>query len=155
MPYPWDVEGVLRGSLGYPHNLKLRRLEEALAKRSVDGIALGIRADESPGRLMNLRVRGELYQARGRWIVTPIARWTAEDVIGYILDRDILPLNPIYYKAEVNEDLNRVRDGTWWPRLAADSHGQREWFARHYPEVVSLYDRAVRAALPSRWSVLW
>jgi len=143
VPYPWDVEAVLNGREAYPALLKIRRLEERLALDEVDGVALGIRAEESYGRCMNFRVRGPLYlHSSGRWVCTPIASWTAEEVVGFVLAHDCLPLNPVYFKLELAPALNHLRDGTWFPREIADGQGYEDWLRFHYPELGELYRRA-------------
>ena len=55
-----------------------------------------------------------------------------------------LPLNPVYRKWQLApSNLDWLRDGTWYPREAADGRGYRAWLAYHYPELVGRYDRAV------------
>jgi len=143
VPYPWNVEAVLDGREPYPSLLKIRKLEERMTADGVDGLALGIRAEESRGRRANLNMRGSLYQtSSGRWTCTPIARWTAEEVVGYILSADALPLNPVYFKTELAPALNHLRDGTWYPREVADGRGYEGWLRYHYPELAALYGRA-------------
>jgi 3'-phosphoadenosine 5'-phosphosulfate sulfotransferase (PAPS reductase)/FAD synthetase len=150
VPYQWDVEAVLDGREPYPALLKIRRLEERLRADGIDGVALGLRAQESRGRAWNLITRGEHYVANGRRVCTPLAQWTADEVVGLVLAEDRLPLNPVYTKLEGLGDLNRVRDGTWYPRETPDAHGYRNWLALHYPEVLPLYDRAVAIGAQTR-----
>lgn len=139
VPYPWDVEAVLDGRERYPAGLKVRRLLEAMRRDAVDGVALGIRAAESKARTMNFRARGRVYTpSDGITRCTPLVDWRAEQVIGALLAEDRLPLNPVYHRMSAAPDLERVRDGTWWP-VGPDG---RSWLAAHYPEVVQLYDRA-------------
>lgn len=142
--YWWDVDAVLAGEKPYPEGLKIRRLEAFLAENGFDGLALGLRAQESRGRAYNYARRGSLYlHGSGRWVVTPLAQWTAEEVIGYVAAADILPTNPVYRKLELAPDLNRLRDGTWYPRETADAQGYEDWLRLHYPEVANLYRRAL------------
>lgn len=144
VPYPWNVEAVLAGQEPYPALLKIRKLEAEMEADGVDGVALGIRAEESAGRRANLNVRGLLYlHSSGRWTCTPIAHWTADEVVGFILAADLLPLNPVYFKRELAPPLNYLRDGTWYPREIADGRGYREWLAYHYPDLVEQYRKAV------------
>ena len=151
VPYPWDVEAVLRREQPFPCGLKVRRLTEAHARDGIDGIALGIRAAESRGRRMHVALRGFRYQRRdGVRIVQPLARWSAEQVIGALLAADRLPLNPVYRRiSSAASNLEHVRDGTWWPtgtpRTTLAQLDQRSWIATHYPDVLPLYDRAVAA----------
>lgn len=51
---------------------------------------IGLRAEESKGRRMNARVRGELYQAKDRtWHLCPIAFWSTDDVWAYVASRGL------------------------------------------------------------------
>jgi 3'-phosphoadenosine 5'-phosphosulfate sulfotransferase (PAPS reductase)/FAD synthetase len=150
VPYPWDVDAVLRGEARYPALLKVRRLEAALTADGIDGVALGLRAEESRGRLWNARTRGALYRTRRWWTCTPLVEWTAEEIVGYLLATDRLPLNPVYQRLELAPALTHLRDGTWFPRETPDAHGYRAWLARHYPEVLPSYDQAVRVGATTR-----
>jgi 3'-phosphoadenosine 5'-phosphosulfate sulfotransferase (PAPS reductase)/FAD synthetase len=142
--YWWDVEAVLDGRARYPELLKLRRLKEAQESDGVDGIALGIRAAESRGRRMNRRVRGVLYEAGGYQVATPVADWTAEEILGFILASNRAPLNPVYRKTRNAPDFEFLRDGTWYPREVSDAHGYRTWLLTHYgDELVAQYDLAL------------
>jgi hypothetical protein len=141
MVYPWDVAAVLAGDLGYPDLLKIRVLRQAQVLAGIDGVALGLRAAESRGRRLNLATRGEVYCAAGRWTCTPLARWSAEEVLGHVLASG-LPLNPVYERLHLLPlgKLDLLRDGTWWPHL--DPGNYRPWLAYHYPEVLANYDVA-------------
>lgn len=144
VPYPWDVTAVLDGGERYPAGLKVRRLETALRDAGVDGVSLGIRAAESRQRRITLARRGLVYQrSDGRWICAPLAWWPAEEVLGELVRREALPLNPVYTHLEgmPRGRLDGLRDGTWWPHSEPESH--RRWLCLHYPDVVTDYDRAL------------
>ena len=145
VPYPWDVDAVLEGDEDYPVMLKVRLLEQQMAADGIDGIALGIRAAESKSRTVALRTRGLLYWAKKRqaWTCAPLAWWTAEEVVGYILARDAVPLNPVYHKLTAAPPLDYLRDGTWYPREVSDADGYREWLAMHYADCIPSYDQAL------------
>lgn len=140
VPYVWDVESVLSGDERYPSGLKVRRLVETMRIDGIGGVALGVRADESRSRRIHVATRGLVYEkADGLRVCQPIARWSAEAVIGELLRRDALPLNPVYRRlASTSLDLGRIRDGTWWPVAP----GQREWISSHYPEHLRDFQRA-------------
>ena len=145
VPYPWDVGAVLDGEVDYPAGLKVRRLEVAMRDLGVDGVALGIRAAESSVRRMVLRMRGLSWQrADGLHVCAPLGWWPAEEVLGEIVRRDTLPLNPVYTRLESmpTASMEHLRDGTWWPHGWAPEQ-LRPWLARHYPDVVEDYDRAL------------
>jgi 3'-phosphoadenosine 5'-phosphosulfate sulfotransferase (PAPS reductase)/FAD synthetase len=151
VPYAYDVAGVLAGDVPYPHacgaasppGSKIRELLDAAALRRADGLALGLRASESRGRLWNAATRGTLYEAGGRWVATPLAWWTAEEVLAVLVASNRLPLNPVYERSYLLPDFEHLRDGTWMPNQTADAHGYRAWLQWHYPEHVADYDRAL------------
>lgn len=148
VPYPWDVAGVLAGDRPYPAMLKVRTMEARLASDGIDGVALGLRRQESRAREIHYRLRGAIYRKANGWLMCqPIADWTADEVIGYTIASDRLPLNPVYTKTYLQPDLNRLRDGTWYPREVSDALGYRGWLRFHYPEHAEDYDRATVAAI--------
>lgn len=144
VPYPWDVDAVLAGEQPYPALLKIRRLKERYTIDGIDGVALGLRTEESKGRLWLARTKGPIYKLGHTLMCCPILEWTAEEVLGFVLAEDRLPLNPVYHKLRMAPPLTYLRDGTWYPRETPDAHGHRDWLALHYPEVVQKYDLAVR-----------
>ncbi|MDB4914070.1 MAG: Phosphoadenosine phosphosulfate reductase family [Gemmatimonadetes bacterium] len=151
VPYPWDVESVLAGRTRYPAMLKVRTMEAQMREDGVDGLALGVRATESVGRRANYRVRGACYRrADGMRICTPLIHWTADEVVGFLLAKDQIPLNPVYTKLELAPPLEYLRDGTWYPRELSDGRGYRDWLGRHYPDVAPLYDAACRIHASAR-----
>ena len=93
--------------------------------------------------MWHARIRGQIYQGKQRLFCTPLAHWTAEEVVGFVMAEDRLPLNPVYTKLEHAPAMTHLRDGTWYPREVADGRGYRDWLAYHYPEVIGQYDRAV------------
>lgn len=142
--YHYDVGAVVRAPQSYPHGLKQRGLVAEMGRLQFDGLALGLRAAESDARAWNLRARGRLYRARGQWVCTPVATWTAEEVVGLVLGADVLPVNPVYTKLEYAGDLESLRDGSWIctpvnrpgplaPVRRIEEH--LAWIERHYPQV--------------------
>src|SRR6185312_2719580 len=80
--------------------------------QSWDGAFVGLRSDESNGRLANRKVRGSLYQSAidETWTCTPIVDWSARDVFAFIVSRN-LPIHPFYRRAceEMNLDPEKQR----------------------------------------------
>lgn len=72
-------------------------LDNAVKEHGCDGSFIGIRADESNGRLRLFRARGQLYFAkeRGAWACHPLMKWSGRDVWAYIVQHD-LPYNALY-----------------------------------------------------------
>jgi len=142
--YPWDVDAVLARDERYPARLKIRALQTEAASLGADGVAIGIRAAESRERRISCYQRGLVYRvASGRLRCTPLAWWTAEEVIGALVSQDAAPLNPVYRRTHLmpRGRVESLRDGTWWPHIDPADH--RPWLAYHYPELIEQYDRAV------------
>lgn len=83
---PFDAKRIL---IGEPS-------ETFVVKRRLRVVAYGLRADESGGRKMHVRLRGTLFQAADRtWYCMPIARWAVQDVWAYIATHG-LAYHPAY-----------------------------------------------------------
>lgn len=138
VPYPWDVDAVLDGRKRYPEGLKMRVLTKWHRENGIDGVALGVRAQESGQRKLVLGIRGPVYRVKTGWRCCPLSDWTAEETIALALMQDA-PVNPVYTKQDGTLDFNRIHDGTWWPHGLGDSYG---WLRRWYPDFAELYRRA-------------
>lgn len=152
--YAWDVEAVLQRDVSWPTGAKKACLVAAQIAGGADGLAWGLRREESRPRREVLASLGPIWPLRyrgypGRPILTcaPIQDWTAEEVVGWLLATDRLPLNPVYSRTEGVPSLRYLRDNGWWPRDTPDRHGYRDWLQLHYAECCPLYDRAVAAGL--------
>lgn len=152
--YAWSVEAVLAGEERWPTGKKKACLAAAQIASDADGMAWGLRREESKPRREVLAALGPVWplRLRGRQqqpllTCAPVADWTAEEVIGWILATDRLPLSPVYARTDGMPELRFLRDNGWWPRETPDAQGYREWLARHYPECCPLYDRAVAVGL--------
>lgn len=109
--------------------------------------ALGLRADESKGRRVNARIKGELYPVRRRdaplWHLCPIQYWTTDDVWTYIAERG-LAYNTAYDKMTalgIPRDQQRIA-----PILGVDAAtlGRYAYLARIDPDLW----RRLRADFP-------
>jgi len=149
--YPWPFEAVLAGDVTlrsvhpeYPLPLKVSTIRGLARSRGHDGVALGSRAAESRSRRRMLTVKGHTYRdGDGVLRCYPLSDWSAEEVIGHMVAEDVLPMNPVYlqWDSMPRGSLEKLRDGTWWPH--GEPNDQRPWLARHYPEVLPLYDAAL------------
>lgn len=82
------------------------------AEHDLQVIALGLRGQESKGRLWSARRNGPLFFAKteGMWHLCPLAEWTTEDVWAYIASRG-LRYNEAYDKMTaigIPRDAQRV-----------------------------------------------
>lgn len=121
-----------------------RPIAATVQAHGFDGVALGLRAEESRGRLMNRCTRGSLYGTRqGLWHCTPLAEWSWLDVFAYLATHR-LPLHPIYSAPLYHlEHRGRIRL-SWWASTDHHRHGQLQWMRLVFPEI---YQR-LRQAIP-------
>lgn len=105
---------------------------------------LGLRAEESRGRLMNRRAHGVIYERdNGTIVATPLADWSGEDVLAYCALHE-LPLSRVYLRPD---DPGRARrrsaaalltHAVWagsWHELRADQPGFWQELAMEFPEI--------------------
>lgn len=118
-------------------------VEEANA--GMDLVFLGLRKEESRGRMLNRCTRGLVYRKNPtRWnpsgltVCTPLADWSGIDVYAYLLSRNIEPL-PVYRCIGFmhRDEPWRLRK-SWWIPGAASRKGGIAWLRRYYP---SLFQR--------------
>jgi len=103
------------------------------------GVYLGLRADESGGRLDNRIKRGLQYTKRdGEPVCQPIADWEDRDVYAYLFSHDI-PLLPVYRCVRLHDHPADVRKSWWIPHggSKADFEGAT-WLKAYWP---TLYQR--------------
>ena len=142
--YWWDVEAVLNGHMPYPHELKIKKLREAMAADGIDGVIMGVRMAESKGRTINGYIHGTVYQLLDKtWRCLPVLRWTAEETLALSLFYGV-PINPVYKQDIMLSSLEYLRDGTWWPHGVSSSHEFGEWIKFYYPELLDKYRIAER-----------
>lgn len=105
-----------------------------LIKEGYDGVAVGIRAEESrQRRWATAKYRG-LWQARttGMHTVWPVARWTARDIWATIVVYD-LPYNAAYDKTAFTErEKMRV---SYWAGETGRTYGRYAWLRYYYPKL--------------------
>lgn len=114
--------------------------EEWATEHGFNGIFLGLRMEESRGRLLSLRLRSPVYRMRsGLWKCCPLAYWNAKDVWAYIVSRE-LPYPRFYDFTALGEDRLWIRSQSWVTTDGAP-HGRIVWLKYYYPE---LYTRLVK-----------
>lgn len=122
-------------------------IEEATA--SFGGVFLGLRQEESYGRMMDRathyanvdgnRIVG-LYQYRsgrhmGRWKASPLGGWSGIDVYAYLASRGIEVFDVYKCIAFMHaREPWRVRK-SWWVPGAAARHGGVAWLRHYYPSL--------------------
>ncbi len=114
-------------------------IRSLLATYAFDGTFLGLRMDESHGRMKVAQVRGQLFwRSRDtQWECLPMARLRYEDVWAYIVSRDVV-YNAAYDRMwEMPESTQRV---SYWAGETARASGRYVFLRREYPD---LYNRFV------------
>lgn len=111
-------------------------LMKYVRERGHDLAFLGLRGEESRGRLLNRRARGLRYQNRARsiTIATPLADWSGRDIMAYLTSNGI-PINPVYSKTRFHPEPERIREGWWVPGEQAAARGAVVWLRHYYPEL--------------------
>jgi 3'-phosphoadenosine 5'-phosphosulfate sulfotransferase (PAPS reductase)/FAD synthetase len=107
-------------------------IKRLLEQYRFDGVAYGLRAEESHGRRMNAKVRGAVFQYKrdGLWACQPIHDWTYNDVWAYIVSND-LPYCGVYDRMwDMPEADQRI---SYWAGETKRRHGRWVWLKRNYP----------------------
>lgn len=112
-------------------------IQRLIQQYDFDGVAYGLRAEESHGRRMNAKVRGAVFQYKrdGLWGCQPIHDWTYDDVWAYIVIND-LPYCGVYDRMwDMPEEDQRL---SYWAGSTKRRWGRWAWLKRNYP---SLFNR--------------
>lgn len=104
-------------------------------EKKFGGCFLGLRKQESRGRLKNYMSRGSLYQRKNtKWTCNPLSNWTGDDVFAYLVINEI-PIFDIYFKTKFHDgDPTRIREAWFLPGQSARK-GQVVWLKYYYPEL--------------------
>lgn len=99
-------------------------------------VGIGLREQESAGRRMSGRRNGELYQLKsGIWHLCPLAKWTSNDVWGYIASRK-LRYNTAYDRmAEVGIPRESWRICALLGMKGANTQGRFAFLRQMYPDL--------------------
>lgn len=120
---PFDAKRIL---IGEPS-------ETFVVQRRLRVVAYGLRAEESGGRALHVRMRGQLFQGADRtWYCMPLARWTLQDVWAYIAARSLCyhPAYDAMAEAGIDREHQRV-SGLLGER--GRGHGRHALLRRYAP----------------------
>jgi 3'-phosphoadenosine 5'-phosphosulfate sulfotransferase (PAPS reductase)/FAD synthetase len=111
-------------------------IDQYVEQYQIKGSAVGIRAQESKARRLNLAKRGLLYKMKnGSWKCCAVGRWTTQDIWNYIDHHELV------YPAIYDVDRYKVRNGP--PINATGSNlGAITFLKRHYPEIYHQFVKA-------------
>jgi phosphoadenosine phosphosulfate reductase len=109
-------------------------IKRLIADYQFDGVALGLRADESRGRRLNAYTRGAIYQYKrdGVWCCQPIWDWRYNDVWAYIVSNNIDYCKAYDRLWELPEEDQRI---SYWAGETKRSHGRYSWLKVNYPHL--------------------
>ena len=102
---------------------------------SIDVLAMGLRGQESKGRLLSARKRGELYHVKrtGIYHLCPLARWTDDDVWAHIASEN-LRYNEAYDRmAHIGIPRERWRVGMLLGMAKPGLQERYSWLRQMYP----------------------
>lgn len=121
-------------------------VDEFIKEYGFTGAAVGLRKEESKGRLLDGIVHGEVFEKKDGFIrCLPINNFSWRDVYAYIAEMQ-LPLHPIY-SAPLNglENRGRIRL-SWWLSTDNHQHGEVDWIKRNYPQVYARIIKEIPSA---------
>ncbi len=135
------VRCVVKSSTGrFDTNGAYRQGFKECARRYGRSRISGIRAEESATRKMSIKRHG-VVTVHGS--IRPIAKWTSDDVFGFISANN-LPLAAAYpCSLEGMLDRGRVRLNNLWG-LIGEGHGRREWEWKYYRNEIVEIERFYR-----------
>lgn len=109
-------------------------LREYQHQNQIEGVFLGLRAEESKGRRYNFLKNGHIYWNKSwqHWVCQPLAHWKGADVFAYLFSNDI-PILDVYFKNKFAEP-EQIRK-SWILPSARASQGQAVWLKYYYPEL--------------------
>lgn len=124
----------------------LKERPQALLQKDMDGIIMGLRADENQGRQWTVKKQGACFlDMNSKWRVRPIAYWTIEDEWKY-QEKMGFKYNAIYDKTNINRKgfyqlksskLFQIRSGCAYC-IQPIYGGYLEWLHEYYPKYYTM-----------------
>lgn len=117
-------------------------IKRLLQEFNFDGVAYGLRAQESYGRKMNAK-RGAVFQYKRDylWACQPIVQWSYNDVWAYIVSNNLNYCGTYDKMWDMPEDDQRV---SYWAGETKRTYGRWAWLKRNYPDLFNI----LRAKFP-------
>jgi 3'-phosphoadenosine 5'-phosphosulfate sulfotransferase (PAPS reductase)/FAD synthetase len=97
------------------------------------GVFLGLRTQESKGRLWNFKKNGFIYYNKrdDDYVCQPLALWKTENIFAYLISNKIAILN-CYKQLKFIGDPRKIRK-SWYLPGARATNGQASWLKYYYP----------------------
>jgi len=136
----WDIiknydflEDVHGKNTNFSKEFFYKILKEHKEKHNIDGIVLGLRAEESKGRRYNFKKRGFIYwnETLQEMVCQPIAHWTGKDIFAYLFKYEI-PILDVYFKTLFVDSPEDIRKA-WVLPSGQSSQGSVSWLKYYYP----------------------
>jgi len=109
-------------------------IDDYNARSEVRATLLGLRAEESVGRLKNRKTRGHIYRKKdGELVGQPLCDWRGIDVYAYLLSHDV-ELLPVYRCIRFSKRPDLIRK-SWWVPGAHGAVGESIWLKAYYPSL--------------------
>lgn len=104
-------------------------------EQGYDGVLLGLRGQESPGRQANATYRGSIYRRKdGLTVAQPLASWSALDVHAYLWRRQV-PVLPVYLCIDPGAEPFALRKSWWVCGGGPARYGHYAWLRRWWPDL--------------------
>jgi len=115
-----------------------RPIRGLLREYNFDGVFLGLRAEESPGRAKLGRYRGQLFwQTRDRlWECLPILDWSYLDVWAFIVSQNLDYCHVYDRMWDMPEQDQRL---SYWAGETKRAWGRWAWLKRNYLELFNRF----------------
>lgn len=113
-------------------------IKRLIAEYGFDGVAYGLRAEESRQRRLHVYSRGPIFQYRrdGLWACQPIWNWSYLDVWSYIVTHD-LPYCHTYNRMwDMPIEDQRL---SYWAGETKRRWGRWAWLKRNYPDLFNRF----------------
>jgi phosphoadenosine phosphosulfate reductase len=110
-------------------------IEEFQYKNNYKAVFLGLRAEESKGRMHNYAINRSIYynESERHLVCQPIATWTGIDVMAYLFENEV-PILDVYFKTKFVLAPHEIRK-SWALPSHQSSKGQALWLKYYYPEI--------------------
>lgn len=144
----WDIvqdheitEDIHSSNTAFSSDYFYKILKDYQVENNVKGVFLGLRNQESKGRLMNFLTKSKIYYnfAWDSLICTPLSEWSAKDVFAYLFSNDI-PIMDVYFNTKFIGHPEKIRK-SWILPSAQTSQGQAQWLKYYYPDIFNKLTR--------------
>ena len=108
-------------------------LKKYQKENEIKGVFIGLRAEESKGRLSNFKVNKHIYYNHdwNNLVCQPLATWQTKHIFAYLFSNNIEIL-PIYFQTKFVDSIEEMRFDCILPSEFS-ALGQVSWMKHYYP----------------------